>query len=80
MKSIKEEFLTDAISFYKMSCLEGMEEPKDIVDNYYKHLLIGSHLLSEKVKEVEKVSLDDIRGMVNKIHLHTIHLYGGDTK
>ena len=31
-------------------------------------------------KEIIEVSLDDIRGMVNKIHLHTIHLYGGDTK
>ena len=80
MKKTSEIDLKDAITFYKMSCLEGMEEPRDIVDNYYKHLLIGSHLLNEKSAEVEKVSLDDIKNIVNKLHIHTIHLYGGDTK
>jgi predicted Zn-dependent peptidase len=81
MKKVSLESLTDAINFYKMSCYEGMEEPRDIVDNYYKHILVGSHLLEEKLKDVEKVSVDDVQNIVDKLHIHTIHLFGGgDTK
>ena len=80
MKHLDEGALEDAKMVYKMAVMDAFESPADIVFNYYNHIYYGSHLLEEKLKEIDNITLEEVESITDKLTVNTIYLYGGDSK
>ncbi len=80
MKQLDKEDLEDAKKYYKMAINDAFESMSDIVLNYYNHIYYDSHLLEEKLEEIDKVTLKDVENITDKLTVNTIYLYGGDSK
>jgi hypothetical protein len=57
-----------------------MDYPSSLMNNYYDNYIDKISLFNERINSIEKVSMEDIVNVANKINIHTIFLYGGDSK
>ena len=80
IKTITDADLNDAVMTYKMAVNASLESPIDIINNYYTHICYNYDLLENKLLEIDKVSIEEVKDIINKIHISTIYLYGGDSK
>lgn len=74
----EEEMLEKAKHIYINGCREIYDSPSSIISNYLSHEYLGLDLVEEKIKEVEKVTKEQIISLANKIEIDTIFLLEGD--
>ena len=75
------KFALEEITFAKENLRNQIKMSLDtetsILDNYVFHNLINSPLLSERIKEIENVTKEEIIALAKKIKLNSIYLLGG---
>lgn len=84
-KALKEmqqgKFADEEIIFAKENLVNQIKMSLDtetsILDNYVFHNLINSPLLSNRIKEIEKITKEEIVNLAKKIKLNSIYLLGG---
>ena len=57
-----------------------MDYPSSLVNNYYDNQIDNISLFKDRIEEINKVTIDDIKEVANKIKLNTVFLFGGDSK
>jgi len=72
--------LNKAKKIYISSCLEMLDSPNSIMNLYISKEYLNSDLIEDKIKKIEKVTIDDVKKLASKIHLDTIFLLEGDDK
>lgn len=70
--------LKNGQKIYKNSALELFDSPTSIINMYISHEFIGSDLYDDKIKNIDKVTKENIVALANKIHLNKIVLIEGD--
>ena len=70
--------LENGKKIYKNSALELFDSPSSIINMYMSHEYIGSDLYEEKIKNIDKVTKEDIIKLSNKMHLNKIVLIEGE--
>ena len=85
MKKIKdgkfEESLLDEAKETYISLLNStMDYPSSLINNYYDNKIDGISLFTDRINEIDKVTMEDIKKVANKIDINTIYLFGGDSK
>ena len=86
-KALKEMvngiFSEEDILYAKKSLISNvessMDNPSSLLDNYVFHNVVNTPLLSERKKELNKITKKDIIELSNKIKLNTIYMLGGST-
>jgi len=78
--SFSEDLLSEAKETYISLLKSTMDYPSSLISNYYDNYLDNISLFSERIKSIEKVSSEDIINIANKVNIHTIYLFGGDSK
>ena len=57
-----------------------MDYPSSLVNNYYDNKIDNISLFKDRIEEINKVTIDDIKEVANKIKMNTVFLFGGDSK
>ncbi len=86
-KALKEMvngiFSEEDILYAKKSLISNvessMDNPSSLLDNYVFHNVVDTPLLSERKKELNKITKKDIIELSKKIKLNTIYMLGGPT-
>jgi predicted Zn-dependent peptidase len=83
LKDISSGNITDKeIKRARINYLENLERvddsPTQIIALYYQKELFNSGLIPERIKNINKVSKEDIVNLSKKINLDTIYLLGGE--
>ena len=86
-KALKEMvngiFSEEDILYAKKSLISNvessMDNPSSLLDNYVFHNVVNTPLLSERKKELNKITKKDILELSKKIKLNTIYMLGGPT-
>ena len=73
-----DEDLENGKKIYKNSALELFDSPNSIINMYMSHEYIGSDLYEDKIKNIDKVTKEDIISLANKLHLNKIVLIEGE--
>lgn len=73
-----EEELENGKKIYKNSALELFDSPNSIINMYMSHEYIGSDLYEDKIKNIDKVTKEDIIALASKLHLNKIVLIEGE--
>ena len=73
-----DEDLDNGKKIYKNSALELFDSPNSIINMYMSHEFINSDLYEDKIKNIDKVTKEDIIALANKLHLNKIVLIEGD--
>lgn len=77
-KCIKQSDLDKAKKTYKSSCLEMYDSPNSILNLYISMEYLKSDSIDDKIKNIDKVTIDDVISLANKIHLEAIFLLKGE--
>lgn len=56
------------------------DSPAGIINTYYAKVLVNSEFFEERIKNIKKVSRDDIINVSKKIALHTMYLLEGESR
>lgn len=72
-----EEEIEKAKITYQNSWKEIMDNPNSIINMYLSHEYYGLDLSMDRIKEIEKVTKDDIINISKKISISTIYLLKG---
>lgn len=72
------EDIENGKKIYKNSCLELFDSPNSLINMYVTHEYIDGDLYDEKIKNIEKVTKEDIVSLAKKIHLNKIILLEGE--
>ena len=86
-KALKEmvngKFTEEEINYAKNSLITSteaiMDNASSLLDNYVFHNVVGTPLLVERRKELNKVTKDEIVAVAKKIKLNTVYILGGQT-
>lgn len=73
-----DEDLENGKKIYKNSALELFDSPNSIINMYMSHEYINSDLYEDKIKNIDKVTKEDIVSLANKLHLNKIVLIEGE--
>lgn len=73
-----DEDLENGKKIYKNSALELFDSPNSIINMYMSHEYINSDLYEDKIKNIDKVTKEDIISLANKLHLNKIVLIEGE--
>ncbi len=74
------ELLEEAKSAYISSIKSSFDYPSSMVNNYYDHTTDGLSMFKDRIENIEKATIDDIKKVASKIKIDTVFLYGGDSK
>lgn len=83
MDKIKNgEFEQDDIDkakiIYKNSCIEMLDSPRNIIDNYLSHEYLNTDLMDDRIKKIDNVTKEDIINLSNTIKINTIYMLEGE--
>ncbi len=78
--NFSESLFKEAKETYISMLKSTMDYPSSLMNNYYDNYIDKISLFNERINSIEKVSMEDIVNVANKINIHTIFLYGGDSK
>ena len=86
-KALKEmvngKFTEEEINYAKNSLITSteaiMDNASSLLDNYVFHNVVGTPLLAERRKELNKVTKAEIVAVAKKIKLNTVYILGGQT-
>ncbi len=73
-----EKDLENGKKIYKNSALELFDSPSSIINMYISHEFINSDLYEEKIKNIDKVTKEDVINLATKLHLNKIVLIEGE--
>jgi len=73
-----DEDLENGKKIYKNGALELFDSPNSIINMYMSHEFINSDLYEDKIKNIDKVTKEDIISLANKLHLNKIVLIEGE--
>lgn len=76
--NFEDKELENGKKIYKNSALELFDSPNSIINMYISHEFIGSDLYEDKIKNIDKVTKEDIIALAHKIHLNKIVLIEGE--
>lgn len=76
--NFSDEDLENGKKIYKNSALELFDSPNSIINMYMSHEYINSDLYEDKIKNIDKVTKEDIVKLANKLHLNKIVLIEGE--
>ena len=83
-KMVKGDFsndlLEEAKSTYKSMLITAMDYPANLVNNYYDNQIDNISLFKDRMDDIDKVSIEDIKKVASKVKMNTIFLFGGDSK
>ena len=79
-KDYKDDLLEDAKKFYISSLKSTMDYPSSILNNYYNNKIDNISLFEDRIKDIEKVTKDEIKEMASSLKINTIYMFGGDSK
>ena len=83
-KTVKGDFsnelLDEAKSTYKSMLITAMDYPANLVNNYYDNQIDNISLFKDRMDDIDKVSVEDIKKVASKVNMNTIFLFGGDSK
>ena len=74
------ELLDEAKSTYKSMLITAMDYPANLVNNYYDNQIDSISLFKDRMDDIDKVSIEDIKKIASKVKMNTIFLFGGDSK
>lgn len=77
---IPKGLLEDAKKSYITALTIAMDYPSSLVNNYYDNKIDNISLFKDRIEEINKVTIDDIKEVANKIKMNTVFLFGGDSK
>lgn len=92
LKLVKKTFQNIEKGKFDMKILENSKEtligsikastdsPAGIINTYYAKVLVNSDSFEERIKNIKKVSRDDIINISKKIALHTMYLLEGESR
>ena len=73
------EDINKAISAYLNGYESILDSQKQILSNIISHVYLGFDLVEDRIKNIKKVTKEDIINLAKKIHIDTIYLlHGGD--
>jgi predicted Zn-dependent peptidase len=75
-----DDLLEEAKSTYKSMLITAMDYPANLVNNYYDNQIDNISLFKDRMDDINKVSIEDIKKIASKIKMNTIFLFGGDSK
>lgn len=76
--NITDNEIKNGKKIYKNSCLELFDSPNSLIGMYVSKEYIDSDLYEDKIKNIDKVTKEDIITLINKMHLNKIVLLEGE--
>lgn len=76
--NIEDQEIEEAKKIYIAGCNQVYDSPMSIINNYLSNEYTGLELVEERIKNVKKVTKEDIVNFAKKIHIDTIFLLEGD--
>ena len=73
-----EEDIEKAKIIYKNSCIEMLDSPINIIDNYLSHEYLGTDLMEDRIRKIDTVTKEDIISLAKKIKVNTIYMLEGE--
>lgn len=77
--NISDEELENGKKIYKNSCLELFDSPSSLIGMYISADYMDADLYEEKIKNIEKVTKENIIALINKMHLNKIFILEGES-
>ncbi|MBR4262092.1 MAG: insulinase family protein [Bacilli bacterium] len=77
--NITDKEIKRAKTSYKESLERIDDSSTQIIALYYQKELFNVGLVEERIKNIDKVTKEDLKNISNKINMNTIYLLGGDT-
>ena len=78
--NIPVELIEEAKETYISTLKSTMDYPPSIVNNYYDNQIDNISLFEDRMDQIKKVTLDDIKKVAGKVKIDAIYLFGGDSK
>ncbi len=72
-----DDDLEEVKSIYKNTCLSFYDNPFDIINSYLVHEYLDYDLIEDKIKNIQKVTKEDIIKVASKIKLDTVYFLEG---
>ena len=76
--NFEDKDLENGKKIYKNSALELFDSPSSIINMYISHNFINSDLYEDKIKNIDKVTKEDVILLASKLHLNKIVLIEGE--
>lgn len=76
--NFEDKDLENGKKIYKNSALELFDSPSSIINMYISHDFINSDLYEDKIKNIDKVTKEDVILLASKLHLNKIVLIEGE--
>ena len=63
---------------YKNSCIEMMDAPGSIINNFLSHEYLKTDLIKDRVKKIDMVTKEMVMDLAKKIKINTIYMLEGE--
>ena len=73
-----EEDIEKAKIIYKNSCIEMLDSPRNIIDNYLSHEYLKTDLMEDRIKKIDNVTKEEVISLAQKIKINTIYMLEGE--
>ena len=77
---ISESLVEEAKETYISSLKSTMDYPALIVNNFYDNKIDNISLFEDRIENIKKVTLEDVKKVAKKVKIDAIYLFGGDSK
>ena len=74
----EQDDIDKAKIIYKNSCIEMLDSPRNIIDNYLSHEYLNTDLMDDRIKKIDNVTKEDIINLSNTIKINTIYMLEGE--
>ena len=76
--NIEDFEIEEAKKIYIASCKQVYDSPTSIINNYLSREYINLDLVEDRIKNIKKVTKEDVIEFAKKVHIDTIFLLEGD--
>ena len=80
----KGKFDNEVLENAKETLISSINASRDnssgIINTYYANVLVGSAYFDERIKNIEKVTKEDVISVSKKINIHTVYVLKGESK